>query len=129
MSFKRRFLDFLMGGQVPTAPQKPLPEILTVPRIFANGRDDDSEGVKAFFAGKPYVFGDVLSPAGTDFRLLTGCSLRFSATTLGFRHQGRIVEVYGVGDLVRDVLIIDVMGPGLRRISGCYLSLGCEVQP
>lgn len=118
-----------MGGPAPAAASKPLPEILYVPTIFANGRDDDSEGIKAFFSGQAYVLGGVIRPAGTDARVLAGCHLRFSATTLAFRHQGRVVELHGIGDLRDNALIFDVMERGLRRLSGCRIRLGCEVQP
>lgn len=86
----RHLGDFLFGGprpRPPEKPQKPLPEILFIPVIFANGRDDDTEGVKAFLEHRPVMLaGRLIAPENNKARI-EGLSLRFSCGQLVLMHK------------------------------------------
>ncbi len=110
----------------PAAP-KPLPEILFTPVIFANGRDDDSEGGKAFFEHRPVVLDGRLIPSDDMAAKLTGLTLSFRHGLIVFRVCGRIREVAGFAD--GTTLIVDVPANSTRSIRGGELNMNVRVQP
>lgn len=114
------------AAAAPAAP-KPLPEILFTPVIFANGRDDDSEGVKAFFEHRPVVLDGRLIPADDMAAKLTGLTLRFCHGRIVFRVCGRIREVAGFAD--GTPLIVDVPANSSRSIERGEMNMNVRVQP
>ncbi|MFN7010068.1 MAG: hypothetical protein ACK4PN_08545 [Allorhizobium sp.] len=110
----------------PAAP-RPLPEILFTPVIFANGRDDGSEGVKAFFEHRPVVLDGRLIPTDDMAAKLTGLTLRFRHGRIVFRVCGRIREVVGFDDGTS--LIVDVPANSTRFIDHCKMQMNVRVQP
>jgi len=102
------------------------------PIIFANGRDDDGPGIKAFFEGRPVIcHGREIGPGDN---VLDGLRLSLSCALIEFRRDGTVVEVIGYPGRARasgrgGVLVIDVQ-PGARRLmSHCTLLFGLRVEP
>lgn len=126
LKFAKALARVYLGG-APYRPQKRLPEILFYPVIFANGRDDDSEGLKAFYENRPYIFrGKVYQPT-TDPRTLDGIELRLSHGAIGFLENGRLAATIGYPCL--NMLAID-MSHGLARcVSHSRVHLNSKVLP
>ncbi|WP_407815701.1 hypothetical protein, partial [Staphylococcus aureus] len=82
-SLLSRLANLLLGGPA-RHPQKALPEILFYPVIFANGRDDDAEGLKAFFENRPYILGGDLYLPTAGPRRLVNLHLTLSKTAIVF---------------------------------------------
>lgn len=127
----KRVLDLLMGGPVRAA-RKPLPEFLTLPVLFANGRDDDGPALKAFWENQPFMFrGQVYKPSRSP-KVLPLERVCFSAHSVVVRCGGEIVNVQGLfrvtGRLGQRVLYVDA-APVKRTLYGAVMRFGCEVQP
>lgn len=127
----KRVLDLLMGGPVRAA-RKPLPEFLTLPVLFANGRDDDGPALKAFWENQPFMFrGRVYRPSQSP-KVLPLERVCLSAHSVVVRRGGRVVDVLGLfratGCLGDRVLYVET-SPVRRVIYGARISFGCEVQP
>lgn len=129
--FIKRLSDLLFGGPVPTtppaAPQKPLPEILFVPVIFANGRDDDSEGLKAFMEHRPVMLDGRLIPPLDNAARIEGLSLLLSHGRIVCRRNGHVTFVRGFH--FGTALFVDVPEGSARRIQRCDMGLNAPVQP
>jgi len=102
------------------------------PIIFANGRDDDGPGIKAFYEGRPVICqGREIGPGDN---VLEGLRLSVSCALIEFRRDGAVVEVIGYPGRGRaagrgGILVIDVQ-PGTRRLmSHCTLLFGLRVEP
>ncbi len=129
--FIKRLSDLLFGGPVreapPAAPSKPLPEILFVPVIFANGRDDDTEGVKAFLEHRPVMLaGRLIAPENNTARL-EGLNLRFSCGQLVLMLDRCVVQV--VGFPMGRTVMINVPPNCKRCIDRCEMNMNVPVQP
>lgn len=129
--FMKRLSNLLFGGPVPTtppaAPSKPLPEILFVPVIYANGRDDDSEGLKAFLEHRPVIFdGRLIGPEHNEARLdVKALRLRYSHVVF---FKGSVV-IYVLGyPLCRT---LEIHSPeSSKRFFRCEdMTLNAPVQP
>jgi hypothetical protein len=129
----KRFVDFLMGGSVPEA--KPREIVLPPfhPIIFANGRDDDTDGIKAFWENRPVIYaGEEIKP--DQGRELVGLRLRFSCTAI-FIHKGeRLVEIAGYPTLVGQpgcghVAHVHIDHDVKRRLNHCGMTFNCPVEP
>lgn len=121
----------LSGGRV-KAPAKPLPEILYMPVLFANGRDDDGPALKAFWENQPFMFqGRVYEPSLTP-KVLPLERVCFSAHSVVIRRMGKTDDVIGLGrifpgHLGPKVLYVDA-APVPRSIYGAAISFGHEVR-
>lgn len=125
-SLLSRFANLLLGGQA-RRPQKPLPEILFYPVIFANGRDDDSEGLKAFYENRPYIFrGKVYEPS-CEPRRLVGLDFSLSCDGVVFINNGRVCG--GFGACCGKVLSISVSHGLTRSIEYGKVTLSIPVKP
>lgn len=125
----RRLGDFLFGGapRPPEEPQKPLPEILFIPVIFANGRDDDTEGVKAFLEHRPVMLaGRVIAPENNTAQL-EGLNLRFSCGSLVLMLDRCVVQV--VGFPMGRAIMVKVPPQTQRYILRCEMNMNAPVQP
>lgn len=127
----RRLADLLLGGPArpapPAAAPKPLPEILFIPVIFANGRDDDSEGLKAFLEHRPVMLdGRLICPQDNDARI-EGLILVLRHGRVVCRVNGRVVQVLGFS--MGSVMFIDVPEGSARRIERCDMAVNVQVQP
>lgn len=128
----KRFVDFLMGGPVPGA--KPSQIVLPPfhPVIFANGRDDVTEGLKAFWENRPVIFaGEEIKP-GQD-RDLIGLELRLHCTAVLAVHGDRVVNAIGwrippLGVAPREIRVSTDHGVK-RRLLHCGLTFNCPVEP
>lgn len=129
--FIKRLSDLLFGGPVratpPAAPSKPLPEILFVPVIFANGRDDDSEGVKAFLEHRPVMLAGRLIGPQSNTAQVEGLNLRFSSGRLVLCVNGHVVQ--SMGFFSGSGLIINVPPDSKRCIRRCEMYMNVPVQP
>lgn len=102
------------------------------PIIFANGRDDDGPGIKAFFEGRPVICqGKEIAPGPQD---LTALSLSLSCVAIEFRRDGRVLETAGfpflAGPAGRGGTLVIEVAPGNRRtMSHCTLHFGLRVEP
>ena len=127
--FKRLGL-FIFGGPTrpaPPSPQKPLPEILFIPVIFANGRDDDTEGVKAFLEHRPVMLaGRIIGPENNTARL-EGLNLRFSCGALVLMLDRCVVQV--VGFPMGRTIMVEVPPQTQRCILRCEMAMNAPVQP
>lgn len=122
----RRVCNFVLGG--PARPsEKPLPEILFHPVIFANGRDDDSEGLKAFFENRPYILGGDLCAPTAGPRRLVNLHLTLSKTAIVFIKDGRVDFIYGCPS--GDALTVSISHGFDRHVNSCRITLGAKVQP
>ncbi|MBV2183770.1 MAG: hypothetical protein KUL88_04410 [Rhizobium sp.] len=129
--FLKRLADLLLGGPArpapPAAAPKPLPEILFVPVIFANGRDDDMEGVKAFLEHRPVMLaGRLIAPENNTARL-EGLHLRFSCGQLVLMHDRCVVQV--VGFPMGRTIMVHVPPQSQRSIYRCEMTMNAPVQP
>ena len=127
------FVDLLMGG--PAAEPHPKEIVLPPfhPIIFANGRDDDTEGMKAFWENRPVIYaGEEIKP--DQARELVGLNLRFSCTAI-YVHKGeRLVEIAGYPMLVGrpgcgNAVHVHIDHDVKRRIGRCSLTFNCPVEP
>lgn len=121
----RCVFDFVLGGPA-RRPQRPLPDILFYPVIFANGRDDDSEGLKAFFENRPYIFnGDVYGPTAGPRRLVN-LHLTLSKNAIVFIKDGRVHFIYGCPS--GDALTVSISHGFDRHIHSSRITLGAKVE-
>ena len=125
-SLLSRIADVLLGGPSRQA-QKPLPEILFYPVIFANGRDDDAEGLKAFFENRPYIFGSNLYGPTAGPRRLANLHLTISKKSIVFIKDGRVHFIYGCPS--GDALTVSISHGFDRHVNSCRITLGAKVQP
>lgn len=125
-SLLSRIADILLGGPA-RRPQKPLPEILFYPVIFANGRDDDAEGLKAFFENRPYIFGGNLYGPTDGPRRLVNLHLTLSKNSIVFIKDGRVHFIYGCPS--GDALTVSISHGLDRHVHSCRVTLGAKVQP
>lgn len=121
-----RIADLVMGGPV-SQPAKPLPEILFYPIIFANGRDDDSEGLKAFYENRPYILRGKLYQPSTSPRRLVGLNIALSCDGIAFIREGRVCAGFGRSD--GKLLSVSVSHGVLRSLDFCNFTLGIPVKP
>jgi hypothetical protein len=121
----KKLVDFLMGGEVPERPRKPLPEVLFLPVLFANGRDDDGEAVRAFLENRPFIFqGQVIAP-GVVPSSLQGLVLTFSAHGIDIDGEhGKGMVGFPGGKRLK----VAPRGP-LRQLRHCTMGFGAPVQP
>lgn len=127
--------DIILGGSKSAAQpaqskpelSKPLPEILFYPVLFANGRDDDSEALKAFYENRPYVFQGKLFEPTRDERVLEGLQLRISADAVVFIKDGRVKDY--VGDTRGKTLTVSVSHGLHRCVARCSICMSAKVQP
>lgn len=128
-----RLGDFLFGGPAPSPQRpapKPLPEILFTPVIFANGRDDDADGFKAFLENRPVILRGTLIPPdvkGGKACTLRGLNLRFSCGSIELVAGGDVVQRIGFSGGRNLVVFVD---PDIPRcvVGGCY-RFNAEVEP
>lgn len=124
----RRMADFFLGGPV-SQPQSRQREIVLPPFhpiIFANGRDDDTEGLKAFIEGRPVMLFGRQVQAGDA--VLEDVTLRLRCLRLEvFDGAGKLRETLGFpfGPAVRVVKDNDWH----RMLRRCTLEFGCPVEP
>lgn len=105
--------------------KKPLPDILFYPVLFANGRDDDSDALKAFFENRPYIFQGKLFEPTRDERVLEGLNLRISADAVVFIKDGRVKDYFGD---TRGKALTASVSHGLNRcITRCSIQLSAKV--
>lgn len=130
--FLKRFVDFLMSGPVPEAEPRQIVLPPFHPVIFANRRDDDTEGLKAFWENRPVIYaGEEIKP--DQARTLVGLDLRLSCVAM-FIHKGeRLVEIAGYpmfadrpgcGGTVHVHIDHDVK----RRLGRCSMTFNCPVE-
>lgn len=120
-----RIADLVMGGPLPK-PSKPLPEILFYPVIFANGRDDDTEGLKAFYENRPYILrGETFMPSDQPRRLI-GLDFTLSCHGIAFIKDGRVVAGFGCSH--GTILSISVSHGLSRSTNYCSYALGSRVR-
>ncbi|MEY9718809.1 hypothetical protein [Sinorhizobium fredii] len=126
------FVDFLMGGPAPEPQGKEIVLPAFHPIIFANGRDDDTDGIKAFWENRPVIYaGEEIKPGQS--RQLVGLHLNFSCTAI-FIHKGeRLVEIAGYPMLVgrsgcSDAVHVHIDHDVKRRLGGCSLTFNCPVE-
>ncbi|MDI7862562.1 hypothetical protein MRS76_11375 [Rhizobiaceae bacterium n13] len=110
---------------------RPLPEFMPV--IFANGRDDDGPGLKAFWEGKAVLLDDTVIPAGAPWQLRE-LQLACHAWSIAFTKDGRIVDTVGflptnMRQLQHGVLYCEVSTPVERGLFSCSLQMGLRVEP
>jgi hypothetical protein len=121
---------FFLGGPAkrPTQLRRgPLPEILTMPVIFANGRDDDTEGVKAFLENRRLIYrGAVIQPGD---HTLKSTALCFSVCAIFVKAGGQIVGVIGYPAPGQPIATVDVSHGAHRCVESDVLRFGCKVQP
>ncbi|WP_313193075.1 hypothetical protein [Shinella zoogloeoides] len=102
------------------------------PIIFANGRDDDGPGIKAFYEGRPIICqGREIGPGDTVLRDL---KLSLSCVAIQFRRGGAVVETVGFPLHARPsarggILTIDVQPGSRRMMSHCTFLFGLRVEP
>jgi hypothetical protein len=121
--------NLLLGGPKPPEKKKPLPEILFLPVIFANGRDDDTEGLKAFFENRPVMFrGEILTPGP---HTIFGVDVAVSCLVIEMTIDGRVMERHGIPCPVPDrhKLVVDVSHGVARRLGHARILVGLQVQP
>ncbi|QCM10072.1 hypothetical protein CFBP6625_06705 [Agrobacterium tumefaciens] len=121
-----RIADLILGGPSRRS-QKPLPEILFHPVIFANGSDDDAEGLKAFFENRPYIFGGDLYGPTAGPRRLVNLNLTLSKTAIVFIKDGRVHFIYGCPS--GDALTVSISHGFDRHVNSCRITLGAKVEP
>lgn len=107
---------------------RPLPEILFYPVIFANGRDDDTEGVKAFYENKPVMMDGRLIPAGKPC-VLRGHEFRFFVSGFWFTSNGRMLDYKGFVEPGRPIARCEVSHGVQRMITHSSFDFGAEVRP
>ncbi|ASY69364.1 hypothetical protein [Sinorhizobium fredii] len=128
----KRVVDFLMGGPVP----EPKPREIVLPPfhpiIFANGRDDDTEGLKAFWENRAVIYaGEEIKPGQS--RELVGLELRLHCTAILAVHGDRVVDGLGwrippQGVTPREIRVST--DHGVKRVlKGCGLTFNCPVMP
>jgi len=128
----RKLADLFLGGAVQVAPPAaPAREIQLPPFhpiIFANGRDDDTEGLKAFFEGRPVIlFGRVI---GEGDAVLDDLELRSHATRFFMLNsKGHLEGVLGFPFSSGQAIKIDMRHNWQRTLRRCSLSFNCPVQP
>ncbi|MFK0330886.1 hypothetical protein ACIQUB_07160 [Rhizobium sp. NPDC090275] len=116
--------DLILGG---APPKKPLPEIFFCPVIFANGRDDDTEGLRAFFENRPVMCRGEMVPHGhVNLRV---DDLRLSVSSIWLRSGEQIVGVLGSPAPGRPIATVDVGHGFFRTIEGRSIGVNCPVQP
>lgn len=124
-SLLSRIADVFLGAPSRQV-QKPLPEILFYPVIFANGRDDDSEGLKAFFENRPYIFGGDLYGPTAGPRRLVNLHLTLSKNSIVFIKDGRVHFIYGCPS--GDALTVSISHGFDRHIHSSRITLGAKVE-
>ncbi len=76
----------------------------TLPRLYSNGRDDDTEALQALFDGRP-VFdirdNVIIGGEGQHFSI-RGRVLSFGAVHMGYPHQRGVGEITGCYLIFRD---------------------------
>lgn len=131
----KRFVDFLMGGPAPAA-EPPRKEIVLPPFhpiIFANGRDDDTEGLRAFWENRPVIYaGEEIKP--DQGRELVGLRLRLSCAAVFITKDQRLVEIFGYPTLAGrhgcgDAAHVHIDHDVKRRLNHCGLTFNCPVEP
>jgi hypothetical protein len=123
MSLRSRIADFIFGGPVR---QKPLPAVLSLPIIFANGRDLDDMGLQAYCRNEPVSFrGETIIPPG-PYRL-TG-TFRLAAHGAVIAYRGQVVGGFGCLCCQKPALVLDrsTMGDD-RKLLFYGLYFDCEV--
>lgn len=115
--------NIILGGP---RPKKPLPEVLFYPVIFANGRDDDTEGVKAFYENRPVILkGEVIRPGP---RTISNMELSLSVSAIWFSDHGRMFHMQGFIAPGFPIVQVEV-GHGVQRtIAHCTVGFGLKVQ-
>ncbi len=118
--------NLILGGPA-RKPKKPLPEILFCPVIFANGRDDDTEGLKAFFENRTVVYAGRYVPAGNHELVCEDVRIRCSSFWL--RAGSDLVGIIGIPQPGAPIEVVDV-SHGAHRILTCKnMHINAPVQP
>lgn len=118
--------NLFFGGPV-HKPAKALPEMLTMPVIFGNGRDDDTEGLRAYIENRPVIWrGDIIPPGDCTLHVET---LRLSVCSVWFVANGKLVGHMGFPVPGKPVLTCSIAHGCKRGIQGSEIHFGCEVEP
>lgn len=118
--------NLLFGGLV-CKPEKPLPEILTMPVIFGNGRDDDTEGLRAYIENRPVIWqGSIVQPGDCELHIRT---LRLSVCAIWLVADGKTVGVVGFILPDRPIMTCSVAHGCRRAFYGELVKFNCEVEP
>ncbi len=115
--------------------EKPVRQVVLPPFhpiIFANGRDDDTEGLKAFWENRPVTLRGIEISPGEAF-VLKGLELRLSCAAFRFNVHGRHVAVIGYGGCAAlgfgRMVDVDASHQATRTLSHCNLAFNCPVEP